>query len=102
VGWDSNPSWQSDPLRASGPRWQDDPAAGSGSQWQSSLPPDSDPGWQEGLRPDSDPLPADVPPLPDDLADHPGLAGRSGVYGRPRPAAPPADPAGRKRDNGSR
>jgi quinol monooxygenase YgiN len=46
--------------------------------------------------------PGDVLPLPDDLADHPRLAGRSGVYGRPRPDSPPPDQAGRPPDNGGR
>ena len=62
-----------------------------------------DPGYSADAGPTGDDgYPGDVPPLPDDLADHPRLAGRSGVYGRPRPAPPPPDPAGRPRDNGSR
>jgi quinol monooxygenase YgiN len=62
----------------------------------------SDPGYPAGAGRRGDPgYPADVPPLPDDLAAHPRLAGRSGVYGRPRPDPPP-DPAGRPPDNGSR
>jgi quinol monooxygenase YgiN len=96
-----------DPARHGDTGWQGDPRPARDPGWQGDPRPARDPGWQGDLRPAGDPGPArdplpDVPPLPDDLADHPRLAGRSGVYGRPRPVAPPPDPAGRPRDNGSR
>jgi quinol monooxygenase YgiN len=84
-----------DPAGRGDPGWQGDPAGRGDPGWQGDPRPARDP------RLARDPLP-DVPPLPDDLADHPRLAGRSGVYGRPRPASPPPGPAGRPGDNGSR
>ncbi len=89
LAWRGAPGWQGDPRPAR------DPGLDRGPR------PARDPGLDRGPRPARNPLP-DVPLLPDDLADHPRLAGRSGVYGRPRPASPPPDPAGRPRDHGSR
>ncbi|HEY6275178.1 MAG TPA: antibiotic biosynthesis monooxygenase [Streptosporangiaceae bacterium] len=91
-----DPGWRDEPGPGGDPGWHDDGGQGGDHGW-----PD-DHGWPGGSRRDSDSLPPEVPPLPDDLADHPRLAGRSGVYGRPRPASPPGDPGEQPRDNGSR
>jgi quinol monooxygenase YgiN len=106
-----------DPARSADPRWHADPRSADPG-WHPDPARPAEPGWrdeagQPGPGRDSETAhpgssrrsgashPGDVPPLPDDLADHPRLAGRSGVYGRPRPASPPPDPAARPRDNGS-
>ena len=87
AGWPDDAGYPAGAGRHSGPGYPHHP---------------SDPGYPADPGRRGDPgYPADVPPLPDDLTDHPRLAGRSGVYGRPRPADPP-DPAGQPPDNGSR
>ncbi len=130
-GGPDEPGWRSSPPPAGGPHWPDEPAqpgpgrrsdpgrqrdprpaSGPGRPGDPRLgdPRLGDPRLGDSLIGDPRPgdtrlgsgsLPGEVPPLPEDLTDHPRLAGRSGVYGRPRPASPPPDPAGR-RDNGTR
>jgi quinol monooxygenase YgiN len=102
AGWPGDAGYPADAGRHSGPGYRGDAGRHSDPGYPAGQGRRGDPGYPAGQGRRGDPgYPADAPPLPDDLTDHPRLAGRSGVYGRPRPAAPP-DPAGPPPDNGSR
>jgi quinol monooxygenase YgiN len=110
---DQAPGRPSDPGQYPPPGRHSEPARPGDAGWRAGSGYPGDPGRRDdagypgdldrrsdsGRRADPE-YPGEVPPLPADLAGHPRLAGRSGVYGRPRPVPPP-DPAERPQDSGS-